>query len=351
MLRVWGYVAAALAAVCLLLYLLLDDDADESSFSSSSLLFPLSLLSGISSNVVAATAAVSALLADEDLEDDALACSSSVLSSCPAIANTRCGWCWDDNTPRRGGHRGDVAGNCSDWTWYANRCSLHYECGDITACVGILSTACGWCASSGRAMRGGLAGPLSERCEGEGSWIPQWQRCPVDPQPQQVHLMYGENATVMAVTWSTALNASVSTAWYRDEDEEESAAGGAASSSSSSSAPLQATASVRLFVENNKGGLHFVHRANLTRLRPGHRYSYWLQSGAYTSRNFTFRAQQWPAAAAASPPPPPPPPLCQSASSSTATWAGTAARPPCGPSSRRCCRPSTAPARSLPSFT
>ena len=218
-------------------------------------------------------ASLSSLLSSEDEAEDAVDCGT--LPYCTLIARTSCGWCWDDGTARRGGHRGDVQGTCRDWTWQVTQCSLHVLCSSLASCQGIVGTTCGWCAGVG-GMRGGVSGPQSGACAAS-AWIFDYTQCPVLPGPQQVHLMYGEDAATMVVTWSSHTNSS-SLAHVVDLDVD----GGSSADTHSGD--------VRSFTHNNAAGLQWVHRVNVTGLLAGHRYVYWVQSDAYASSNFSFTA-------------------------------------------------------------
>ena len=212
------------------------------------------------------------------LPSSSLAMQCMSLPHCPAIASTACGWCWDKYEALPGGHKGDVNATCADWTWFASQCALHVDCGVITSCPGILGTNCGWCTSSGLATKGGTAGPKQPSDCDSTNWVFDYRQCAVQHGPQHIHLMYGDEASQMVVTWATADTSSNNTVHYTATD-----CDGAVEEQAS-------VAQTRLFTSNNVDGLHFVHRANMTGLTPGARYRYYVTNDNRTSTTFTFTA-------------------------------------------------------------
>lgn len=181
--------------------------------------------------------------------------SCRLLPRCDAIAHKsqhlqpRCGWCWDAWATHNQTHGGRAAGAqpadgpadglgaCNDWTSDSAECKNHVDCeGDVTNCVGILNTYCGWCegyylmiehdiadillrdnvdATSGRsasflpprtsrAARGSASGPANPdvRCS---KWIWDHRSCKRETRkPEQVRLSFaGTAGETYAITFAS----------------------------------------------------------------------------------------------------------------------------------------------------
>ena len=316
------YFLLCLLAVCagMLIYHLTEPSSPSSSSTSSFLSSTqLALLYPLPSTPSTFLASLASLLTSTDPSLAASPSSCSTIPYCPLIASTLCGWCWDDSSARPGGHRGDVGGQCQDWTWQANQCALHVQCEEVVNCQGIVGTTCGWCeggrggsagglrgGGSRRGMRGGVKGPAWEPCDGQ--WTFDYRQCPTSPLPQQLHLMYGTNPTVMVITWSSSTNSSSIARWEEEGGGKHGTAVGV----------------VAQFAENNAAGLQWVHRANMTGLTPSMRYRYHVENDGHRSRNFSFSTL---------PPTSPPSSSSSSPSSSSSSSSSSVSTPP--PSSPR----------------
>lgn len=65
---------------------------------------------------------------------------------------------------------------CADWTYTLAECQHHVDCNSLPDCLNILGTYCGWCETSGKAMRGNATGPATGVCS-EG-WVGTYDQCP-----------------------------------------------------------------------------------------------------------------------------------------------------------------------------
>ena len=277
------YVLAALlcALACYVVIdelLLEDDEAFEASMAS---LPPTMLAPPLPSSALALASWLSAAVTfslPSTLPSSALAAQCASLLHCPAIADTACGWCWDTNSALPGGHRGAANATCAEWTWSASQCALHVDCTNVASCRGIVQTSCGWCKSSGAASKGGAAGPRRAADCAASEWVSDYRQCEVERGPQQIHLMYGDDASVMVVTWATATNSTGRIVYS------------SAAEADGSARQRTAAAETRLFTHNNADGLHYIHRANMSGLTAGARYRYHVRNDNHSTAVFHFTA-------------------------------------------------------------
>jgi len=98
-------------------------------------------------------------------------CAAQDCAAC--VSRPGCGWCAVEKTCRAGTASGALRGPC---LWEFDRCSAgdEHPCEARTSCQDCTGDeACGWCASSGRCLDGGGAGPSGGTCvQGmEPEWV------------------------------------------------------------------------------------------------------------------------------------------------------------------------------------
>lgn len=178
------------------------------------------------------------------------------------IQDTQCGWCWDSASTVGQTHGGlagtadgPTNGTCSDWTWTAVTCKQHVDCeGDVSSCIGIFNTNCGWCHNIGDSSNVALAGDSSGPHDGRScsSWTWDHKDCPAREGPEQVRLSFaGASGETYAITWATPARGTGSFLKLH----------ASALSPGCGNTSMMVQASTTHFTDTNPNGLQYISRA------------------------------------------------------------------------------------------